>query len=63
MLSAPADRLGVAALTKMHVGGVDLRPLWHSLITKLIDGTVAENVALHARVWEAVKAALDASSG
>src|ERR1700744_1728656 len=46
MLSAPADRLGVAALTKMHVGGVDLRPLWHSLITKLIDGTVAPGEGL-----------------
>src|ERR1700744_3559995 len=46
MLSAPADRLGVAALTKMHVGGVDLRPLWHSLITKLIDGTVTPGEGL-----------------
>jgi hypothetical protein len=41
MASACADRLGVAALTRMHVGGVDLRPLWRSLITKLIDGTMA----------------------
>ena len=41
-----SDRLGVAALTRMHVGGVDLRPLWHSLITKLIDGTVAAGEGL-----------------
>src|SRR6185437_10816025 len=34
------DRLGVAALTPMHVAGHDLRPLWQSLITKLVDGTV-----------------------
>jgi hypothetical protein len=40
MLPGCADRLGVAALTRMQVGGVDLRPLWHSLIAKLIDGTV-----------------------
>jgi hypothetical protein len=38
MLPVCADRLGVAALTRMQVGGVDLRPLWHGLITKLIDG-------------------------
>jgi glutathione synthase/RimK-type ligase-like ATP-grasp enzyme len=40
MAPACADRLGVAALTRMQVGGHDLRPLWHSLITKLIEGTV-----------------------
>ena len=34
------DRLGVAALTRIQVRGHDLRPLWQSLITKLIDGTV-----------------------
>jgi glutathione synthase/RimK-type ligase-like ATP-grasp enzyme len=39
MRPACADRLGVAALTRMQVGGVDLRPLWGSLITKLLDGT------------------------
>jgi hypothetical protein len=38
--AACADRLGVAALTRMHVGGHDLRPLWHGLIAKLIDGTI-----------------------
>ena len=35
-----ADRLGVATLTRMHVGGVDLRPLWLNLIDKLIAGGV-----------------------
>ena len=39
-LPACADRLGVAALTRMHVDGHDLRPLWQSLIDKLIDGTI-----------------------
>jgi len=38
--TACADRLGVAALTRMHVEGHDLRPLWSSLIDKLIDGTI-----------------------
>jgi hypothetical protein len=37
---ACADRLGVAALTRMHVAGHDLRPLWLGLIDKLIDGTI-----------------------
>ena len=40
MAPAGADRLGVAALTRMQVGGHDLRPLWLSLIDKLIAGTV-----------------------
>ena len=35
-----ADRLGVAALTRVHVTGQDIRPLWLSLIDKLIDGTI-----------------------
>jgi hypothetical protein len=38
--AACADRLGVAALTRMHVGGHDLRPLWQNLIAKLINGTI-----------------------
>jgi hypothetical protein len=38
--SACADRMGVARLARMQVGGIDLRPLWQTLITKLIDGTV-----------------------
>ena len=32
--------MGVARLTRMQVSGIDLRPLWQTLITKLIDGTV-----------------------
>ena len=34
-----ADRIGLARLTKLAASGADLRPLWHTLITKLIDGT------------------------
>jgi hypothetical protein len=34
------DRMGVARLTKMVVAGIDLRPLWQSLIARLIDGTI-----------------------
>jgi glutathione synthase/RimK-type ligase-like ATP-grasp enzyme len=34
-----ADRIGLARLAKMSFTGVDLRPLWRSLIAKLIDGT------------------------
>ena len=37
--SCCADRIGLARLTKLAVSGADLRPLWHTLITKLIDGT------------------------
>jgi hypothetical protein len=32
--------MGVAALTKMAVAGIDLRPLWQTLIAKIIDGTI-----------------------
>jgi hypothetical protein len=46
MAPACADRLGVAALTRMQVGGHDLRPLWLSLIDKLIAGTVEAGEAL-----------------
>ncbi len=35
-----AERMGVARLARMQVGGTDLRPLWQTLITKLLDGTV-----------------------
>ncbi len=35
-----AERLGVARLARMQVGGIDLLPLWRKLIAKLIDGTV-----------------------
>ena len=37
---ACADRMGVARLTKMAVAGIDLRPLWQTLIAKVIDGTI-----------------------
>jgi hypothetical protein len=35
-----ADRLGVARLTKMAVAGINLRPLWQTLIAKVFDGTI-----------------------
>ena len=39
-MPAVAERMGVARLARMKAGGIDLRPLWQTLITKLIDGTV-----------------------
>jgi hypothetical protein len=41
-----ADRMGVARLTKMAVAGIDLRPLWQTLIAKLIDGTITAGEGL-----------------
>jgi hypothetical protein len=35
-----ADRMGVAELAAMQVGGTDLRPRWQALIAKLLDGTI-----------------------
>jgi glutathione synthase/RimK-type ligase-like ATP-grasp enzyme len=35
-----ADRVGLAKLTTMAASGVDLRPLWHALIAKLMEGTI-----------------------
>jgi hypothetical protein len=35
-----ADRIGVARLARMQAGGTNLRPLWQTLIKKLIDGTL-----------------------
>jgi hypothetical protein len=35
-----ADRVGLATLTTMAATGTDLRPLWHDLIAKLLDGTI-----------------------
>jgi hypothetical protein len=35
-----ADRIGVARLAKMAVAGIDLRPLWQTLIAKVLDGTI-----------------------
>jgi hypothetical protein len=34
-----AERIGLAKLAKMSFTGVDLRPLWRTLIDKLIDGS------------------------
>jgi hypothetical protein len=34
-----ADRMGLARLAKMAFTGTDLRPLWRTLIDKLLDGT------------------------
>jgi hypothetical protein len=34
-----ADRIGLARLAKMSFTGVDLRPLWQTLIAKVIDGS------------------------
>ncbi len=34
------DRMGVARLTKMAVAGINLRPLWQTLIAKVIDGSI-----------------------
>ena len=36
---ACADRIGLARLAKMAFTGTDLRPLWRTLIAKLIDGS------------------------
>jgi len=35
-----AERIGLAKLTRMAEAGIDLRPLWQRLISKLIDGTI-----------------------
>ena len=32
--------MGVATLTKMAVAGINLRPLWQTLIAKVLDGTI-----------------------
>jgi hypothetical protein len=34
------DRMGVAKLTKMAVAGINLRPLWQTLIARVLDGTI-----------------------
>jgi len=38
--------MGVATLTKMVVAGINLRPLWQSLIARLIDGTITAGEGL-----------------
>src|SRR6202041_4045313 len=35
-----ADRIGLARLTTLAATGTDLRPLWHALVGKLIDGSI-----------------------
>jgi hypothetical protein len=35
-----ADRMGVARLTKMAVAGINLRPLWQTLIARIINGAI-----------------------
>ncbi len=43
---AVADRIGFARITKMAFDGVDLRPLWQSLMKQVADGTAEAGVAL-----------------
>jgi hypothetical protein len=38
--------MGVATLTKMAVAGADLRPLWQTLIAKVIEGTISAGEGL-----------------
>jgi glutathione synthase/RimK-type ligase-like ATP-grasp enzyme len=38
--SGSDECIGLARLTRMSAGGVDLRPLWQQLIGKLIEGTI-----------------------
>jgi glutathione synthase/RimK-type ligase-like ATP-grasp enzyme len=35
-----AERVGLARLTRMYEAKIDLHPLWHQLIAKLIDGSI-----------------------
>ncbi len=44
--AAVADRIGFARITKMAFDGVDLRPLWQSLMKQVADGTAEAGVAL-----------------
>ena len=44
--SGPAERMGVAQLARMSAGGLDLRPLWQTLITRLIDGIISPGEGL-----------------
>ncbi len=44
--TAVADRIGFARITKMAFDGVDLRPLWQSLMKQVADGTAEAGVAL-----------------
>jgi hypothetical protein len=40
------ERVGLAQLTRMYEAKIDLRPLWHQLITKLMDGTIGAGEGL-----------------
>jgi hypothetical protein len=44
--AAAADRIGFARITKMAFDGIDLRPLWQSLMQQVADGTAGAGVAL-----------------
>ena len=44
--AAVADRIGFARITKMAFDGIDLRPLWQSLMKQVADGTAGAGVAL-----------------
>jgi glutathione synthase/RimK-type ligase-like ATP-grasp enzyme len=41
-----AERMGLARLTKMAVAGINLRPLWQTLIATLLDGTITAGEGL-----------------
>jgi hypothetical protein len=43
---AAADRIGFAKLTRMAFDGVDLHPVWQSLMGQVADGTAEAGVAL-----------------
>lgn len=44
--TAVADRIGFAKITRMAFDGIDLRPLWQSLMKQVADGTAEAGVAL-----------------
>ncbi len=44
--TAAADRIGFARITRMAFDGIDLRPLWQSLMNQVADGTAEAGVAL-----------------
>jgi hypothetical protein len=44
--AAAADRIGFARLTRMAFDGIDLRPLWQSLMEQVANGTAEAGVAL-----------------
>ena len=44
--TAAADRIGFAKLTRMAFDGIDLHPLWHSLMGQVANGTAEAGVAL-----------------